>query len=284
MFIDTRQTVWIAGALGRMGKALSLRLKSGPYDVYTTDSEVDVTDLDTVNEYANSVRPHFIINTVGYKQKDPDEPIDELEAYRVNTLGARNLAIAAEGVGAAMVHLSTDDVFIGNKGTSFNEFDTPHPSNIFGKSKYAGELFVRNLTTRHLIIRSQWVYTALPNDYLHRVAEAIRAGKQVEIPINQIGSPTSARSLTDFIISAMNSGEFGTFHATCQGMVSRYEFFKYALEHIGLSARNLIGSHDQHESYTLKLDNLMMRLVNIYEMPTWQSELDDYLSIHRNDL
>ncbi len=280
MNIEPRQNVWIVGALGRIGRALEYRLKQGPYNIYATDKEVDVTNLDEVNSFADANRPSIIINCAGYGHEINHEEVDQVEAYKINAIGARNLAIATEALGATLVHISTDDIFLGNEGTIFNEFDSPKPVDLFSKSKYAGERLVRSMTTHHLIIRSQWVYTAMPNDYLVRAAKAINEGKRIEIPVNQIAAPTSARVLADFIRVAIEAGEFGTFHVSCKGRCSRFEFFKRALEIMGLPTTNLAGSHTPEQAYNLQLDNLMMKLTDLYEMPDWESELETYLKLH----
>ena len=236
MRLGPQETVWITGAAGRMGQAIEHALDHSLYKVVTTDAEIDVTDLHEIMNYAESYRPDFVINCAALASRtEADEDPDK--AYKVNALGARNLAIASNGVGATLVHLSTDDLFPENADHAFNEFDVTNPPHVYGKSKQAGERFVRELCQRHIIVRSSWVYTAQPNDLLGRALKASAQGKTVPVPANQFACPTSADTFARFVLAVMESDEFGTFHAACTGVTSRFEFFERAHSRLPASPR-----------------------------------------------
>lgn len=118
--------IWITGAKGHVGTALSALLDCREYEIFPTDvDEVDVTDLEAVNNYARVNRPDIIINCVGYsdvagRETNPDK------AFAVNAVGTRNLAVMAQSIGAKLIHISTDDIFSGTEDHSYNEFDTPN--------------------------------------------------------------------------------------------------------------------------------------------------------------
>lgn len=112
MFIEPKTVVWIAGASGRLGRAIEHKLDHSRYTIIPTDIEVDITDLTTVVQHADTYRPEIIINCAAMARKEDAEANPDL-AYKVNALGARNLAIAATGSDATLVHLSTDDLFPG---------------------------------------------------------------------------------------------------------------------------------------------------------------------------
>lgn len=277
MFMQPSTVVWIAGANGRLGGAIESALDKKKYLVIPTDKEVDITNLDVVNDYVSGCRPDYIINCAAMaKKEDADKNPDE--AYRVNALGARNLAIAAAGSGATLVHLSTDDVFPGVLPHKVNEFDKTIPPHVYGKSKEAGEQLVRDLCPHHIIVRSSWVYTFNDDDLIDQYTKSILAGENVYIATNQYACPTSAKTLADFIIAAIESGEFGIFHAVCTGICSRYEFAKTALELMGVPTNALLGKQDPGEGYRIELDNLMMRLTGVFEMPAWQDDLKQRLA------
>ena len=144
MKMGPQDTVWITGAAGRMGQAIEHFLDHSRYKVMTSDIEIDVSNLHEVLNFAESYRPDFVINCAALASRtEADENPDK--AYKVNALGARNLAIASNNVGATMVHLSTDDLFPENADRAFNEFDTTNPPHVYGKSKQAGERFVIGL-------------------------------------------------------------------------------------------------------------------------------------------
>lgn len=112
MFIEPKTVVWIAGASGRLGRAIEHKLDHSRYTIIPTDIEVDITDLTTVVQHADTYRPEIIINCAAMARKEDAEANPDL-AYKVNALGARNLAIAATSSAATLVHLSTDDLFPG---------------------------------------------------------------------------------------------------------------------------------------------------------------------------
>lgn len=279
MRLGPQETVWIAGAAGRMGQAIEHALDHSRYKVVTTDAEIDVTDLHEIMNYAESYRPDFVINCAALASRtEADEDPDK--AYKVNALGARNLAIASNGVGATLVHLSTDDLFPENADHAFNEFDATNPPHVYGKSKQAGERFVRELCQRHIIVRSSWVYTAQPDDLLGRALKASAQGKTVPVPANQFACPTSADTFARFVLAVMESDEFGTFHAACTGVTSRFEFFERAFALAGQPTGNLRGTANPRQGYRIELDDMMARLTGVFAMPTWEDDLAAFAAEH----
>ena len=279
MRLGPQETVWIAGAAGRMGQAIEHALDHSRYKVVTTDAEIDVTDLHEIMNYAESYRPDFVINCAALASRtEADEDPDK--AYKVNALGARNLAIASNGVGATLVHLSTDDLFPENADHAFNEFDATNPPHVYGKSKQAGERFVRELCQRHIIVRSSWVYTAQPDDLLGRALKASTQGKTMPVPANQFACPTSADTFARFVLAVMESDEFGTFHAACTGVTSRFEFFERAFALAGQPTGNLRGTANPRQGYRIELDDMMARLTGVFAMPTWEDDLAAFTAEH----
>ncbi len=279
MRMGPQDTVWITGAAGRMGQAIERRLDHSRYKVMTTDIEVDVTDLAGVMSYAESYRPDIVINCAALASRSQAEEMPDL-AYKVNALGARNVAIASANVGATLVHLSTDDLFPEHSDQVFNEFDATNPPHVYGKSKQAGERFVRELSTRHIVVRSSWVYTAQPTDLLVSALRASRAGETVLVPANQFACPTSVDTFAAFVVAAMQSDEFGTFHAASTGLTSRFEFFERAFQLAGEPTGNLRGTAKPTCGYRVELDDLMARLTGVFDFPTWEDDLAAFVKEH----
>ena len=125
--------IWITGASGRIGKILLQQLDRTENKILATDTDVDVADLESVKSYCDMNRPDVVINCAGLTDTDYCEQHPE-EAFRINAIGARNLAYAAQRVRAKIIQLSTDDVFAGNHGEPLIEFDVPAPTNIYGRS------------------------------------------------------------------------------------------------------------------------------------------------------
>ena len=168
--------VWIAGASGQIGRALNDVLDPMQIEALNTDlDELDITDTDEVINFGTVNRPDVIINCTGITDTDECEANPE-HAYRVNALGARNLSIVARKCGSKIVQLSTDDVFDGQSKKPYTEFDDTNPLTVYGRSKRAGENYVKEFTHKHFVIRSNWVYGHGGHNFVNRVLAAAEAG------------------------------------------------------------------------------------------------------------
>ena len=153
--------VWIVGSSGQIGTAINEVLDPMEIEVFDTDkNELDITQTDEVLHFGDINRPNVIINCAAITDTALCEKNPEL-AYRVNALGARNLSIVASKVGAKIVQLSTDDVFDGIANHPYSEFDDTNPQTVYGRSKRAGENYVKEFTHKHFIIRSSWVLSLI---------------------------------------------------------------------------------------------------------------------------
>ena len=278
----SREKIWIAGANGRLGRALFETLdRRNEYTVLVTDTDVDITQIQDVMDYVTINRPDYIINCAGVT--DPvyceENPVD---AYRVNALGARNIAAASRRVGATTIQISTDDVFDGESRSKLTEFDLPNPKGVYGKSKLAGENFVKEMNPKHMIIRTSWLYGFVENDFVSTVIKKAEAGEVISVPMNQISSPTSAKELSRFIRKLLKTNESGIFHASCEGECSRHEFAKTVIKYAGLKAdvQGVVAENGADPTlrpcYT-RLDNLMMKMTGVYEMADWKAALKEYM-------
>ena len=217
--------VWIVGSEGQIGEAINEVLDPLEIEVLNTDKNaLDITETDEVLHFGEINRPDVIINCAAITDVELCEKQPE-EAFRVNALGARNLSLVARKTGAKMVQLSTDDVFDGLAQKPYTEFDNTNPKTVYGKSKCAGENYVKEFTHKHFIIRSNWVF-GKGNNFVNRVLEAADQGRALAVAEDQYGSPTSAKDLARIILHLIRTNEYGTYHATCQGVCNRYEFAK----------------------------------------------------------
>lgn len=276
----TKKTIWITGASGKLGAALIKVLqKDMDNKIIGTDMDIDITDSQAVNHAVSMYRPTIIINCASISNADDCET-NMVEAYKVNALGARNLATAARHVNAKIVQISTDDIFAGNAAGLITEFDIPNPNSIYGKSKLAGENYVKELNPKHLIIRSSWVYGLGKGDYFSYVEKNGKEGTAFEAPMDHISSPTSAKELAKFIVSLLDESEYGIYHASSEGACSRYEFAKAILEGLGYDSSLVKVSLSENSTGQVStlLENLMMKMTGIYEMPNWQDSLNEYIT------
>ena len=191
--------IWICGAGGRVGRKMTDILASRPVELLLTDADsVDITDSEAVMEYAHINRPHYIVNCAGLTDVAMCEENKE-EAFKVNALGARNLSVAARMGKARMIQLSTDDVFDGSGQTPYTEFDTPNPQTVYGKSKLAGENFVKEFCNRHIIVRSSWIFGE-GSSYFSKILKLAGEGKTIYAASDQTAAPTGASELAEKII------------------------------------------------------------------------------------
>lgn len=280
--------VWIAGASGQIGRALNDVLDPMQIEALNTDlDELDITDTDEVINFGTVNRPDVIINCTGITDTDECEANPE-HAYRVNALGARNLSIVARKCGSKIVQLSTDDVFDGQSKKPYTEFDDTNPLTVYGRSKRAGENYVKEFTHKHFVIRSNWVYGHGGHNFVNRVLAAAEAGNGLSVASDQFGSPTSAKDLARIILYLIKTNEYGTYHATCQGVCNRYEFAQEVLKLAGkrITLRPVVTSESDLSSarpaYAV-LDNFILRIINVYEMPDWRASLKEYMDERTED-
>ena len=273
-----KMTVWITGADGSIGSSLKDALKNNKdYKVIATDREVDVSDIDAVQRYFMIYQPNIIINCASVSDAEYCEQ-NKVEAFKVNALGARNMAVVSMQHDIKLIHLSTDDVFSGINNRAKHEFDVPTPSTVYGQSKYAGEQFVRELNPKHLIIRSSWVYGHNSNDYVSYVLNHAREGQAFEAAIDRISTPTYIKRITDFVVKMIHEKEYGTYHCASEGICTRRQFAVTVLKAAGYDSSLAIPvSNVNSHVVTTLLENLMMKMTEIYQMPDWQEDLENYV-------
>lgn len=278
-----RESIWLAGAKGQLGQAILRQIKKQDAltVVLTTDKDLDITDMSEVSRFVITNHPSVIINCAGMTDVEACEN-DKVLAYKVNALGARNMSAAARMVDANIIHISTDDVFAGDCAEPLTEFDMTMPMTVYGKSKLAGEMMVRELNPKHLVIRSSWTYDEGNNFLTHLLMQA-DAGKVTEVPYDQVGTPTSMDALAKGILNLINGKEYGVYHVSCEGACTRYAFAKKIFELTGrdtsllrpVLAKNMVGKNQR--PLNTVLENLMMKMTGIYTMPTWEEDLEEYL-------
>ena len=169
--------IWVTGASGRVGRMIRNMLDMREVELFETDKEdLDITSAEDVTLFGLRNRPNTIINCAGLTDLKMCEQHVE-EAYKVNALGARNLSAVARKLDARIIQLSTDDVFSSSEDRKFHEFDTPKPVTVYGKSKLAGENFVKELAPKHLIIRSSWVYGKGGANFVNMIIDKAEKGE-----------------------------------------------------------------------------------------------------------
>lgn len=281
-----RKTIWITGSIGQLGTVLSHKLASNTdYKIIGTDKDVDISDLTAVRQSMDLYYPSIVINCASISNAAYCEE-HRAEAYKVNTLGARNLAMVTASHNTKIIHISTDDVFSGEHNIPKNEFDIPTPKTVYGKSKYAAENFVRELNPRHLIIRSSWVYGTGKNSYYDYVLGCAEKGEKFKAPMDLISSPTNVNEIAKFMDIIIKQNEYGIFHVSSKGACTRQAFAKEILRLNGYDtslAEGTLADKDGHITSTV-LENLMLDITGIYSMPEWEQSLKEYYESTRKEM
>ena len=276
------QKIWVCGSRGQIGQAVNDVVDKLEFEMLDTDlDDLDVTDTDEVLRFGEMNRPDIIINCSGMTDIEACEENPSM-AYKVNALGARNLAIVASKMQAKMVQLSTDDVFDGKSTAPYTEFDVTNPVTIYGKSKLAGENYVKEFTSKHFIVRSTWVYGKGSN-FITNFLQRAEAGGEIAVASDQFGSPTSANELARFLLHLVHTSEYGTYHATNRGICSRYAFADEILKMTGKQVTlqpvpTLMDELSKVRPAYAVLDNFIMSMVPVYDFPQWQDSLREYLT------
>ncbi|NJE09267.1 dTDP-4-dehydrorhamnose reductase [Thermococcus sp. M39] len=227
--------VAVIGANGQLGTDLVEVF--GEEAIPLTHKDLDVTDFESLR-ILKELKPDVIINTATYVRVDDAELYPE-KAFQVNAIGALNVAKIANEIDAVNVYISTDYVFDGTKGEPYTEEDAPNPLNVYGLSKYAGEIFTRNYSRKYYIIRVASLYgkagaSGKGGNFVEWVIEKAKRGEELKIVDDQFMSPTYtkdvARTLKKFLEL---KPEFGVYHMANEGYCSWYEFTRVIFEILG---------------------------------------------------
>lgn len=219
----------ITGANGQVGHCLVERL-NGKVELLAVDREqLDITDKNAVFRVVNEFQPDVIINAAAHTAVDRAETEIEL-SEQINVLGPQYLAEAAQQIGAAILHISTDYVFNGEGSEPYQENDQTDPQGVYGKTKLAGEIAVQKANPRSIILRTAWVFGEHGNNFVKTMLRLGKDREQLGVVGDQFGGPTYAGDIADALILIANTilagkeDAFGVYHFSGTPYVSWYEF------------------------------------------------------------
>lgn len=272
----------VTGADGQLGRAINLQYAGNEaYELINTDvGELDITKIDRVMEFARQVRPYAIINCAAYTAVDACEKEEDL-AFRINAIGARNLSIAAVETGAKLMHVSTDYVFDGKGTRPYRETDPTGPQGAYGRTKLAGEAFVKEFSSRHFIIRTAWLYGDGKN-FVKTMLRLSETNDKVRVVMDQVGSPTSAGELAKAIACLLPTENYGLFHGTCEGDCSWAQFTEEIFRLAGKSTvveaitSEEYGAAATRPAYSI-LENYMLKMTTDFQFADWHDAIAEYI-------
>lgn len=217
--------LWLIGCKGMLGTEIARQLTENKIDFVGTDIDVDITNPQALADFARGKNISYIINCSAYTAVDKAES-DEDFAKKLNEDGPRNIAKLAEQIHAKMIHISTDYVFDGTGTSPYTEDMPIAPIGVYGKTKAAGEVAVRQSLKEHYIIRTAWLYGWAGKNFVYTMIKAMNTHDSVKVVNDQKGSPTFAGDLADVIINIIKKDNvpYGTYHCTDLGEITWWDF------------------------------------------------------------
>lgn len=278
--------ILITGGNGQLGLELQKQLKQSNKNdqiISTNHSTLDITDMTQVRSVLTDHQVDVVINCAAYTAVDRCET-DIEDAYKVNAIGPKNLAIVCEEIGAKLIHISTDYVFDGGNKEPRREDDLTCPKTIYGKSKLLGEDYIKIFCTKHFIIRTAWLYGE-GNNFVQTMLNLAQTMEEINVVGDQYGSPTSTKDLAYGILTLMSTEHYGTLHGVCLGQCSWYDF---AVKIFELKDINIVVNKIKSEEFVRPakrpkysvLDNFMLKLYGLNSFRYWEESLEDYLNHH----
>lgn len=224
----------ITGAKGQLATEFIQTCEAKAIDFKAfSKEELDITNLSLLLKVVKDIKPTHIINCAAYNLVDKAES-EPTEAYKVNSIGVYNLAVACVETGASLVHYSTDYVFDGSKEAPYTEEDQPNPLNEYGKSKLLGERLIQQTTDRYLIFRTSWVYGKGKQNFLYKLAQWAQFQEYLKIACDEFSVPTSTKMIVDITLKALEKDLTGLYHLVNSGYASRYELAKEYFKLMGI--------------------------------------------------
>lgn len=276
--------VLLTGGKGMLGRTLCAELHE--FEMIPTDlPEGDITDAAGFDALCKRLRPDVVIHCAAMTAVDKCESNQDL-AWKLNAVGSANVAAACHRNGIRLVALSTDYVFDGDADAPYTEFDTPTGGiNVYGLSKWAGEQAVRAHCPNHVIARISWLYGFGGPSFVHtmlRLADGTR--DSLKVVDDQRGNPTStlavARGLREILV---RPELVGTFHLTCEGEASWYDFACKIFELAGNPQKVIPCTSDEYKTparrpANSRLEKKMLRLCGLPAMPDWKDALAEFMT------
>jgi len=283
--------ILLTGSDGQLGRAMNIELAGTEYEIYNTDifdrddiHALDITDLSKVMELMKELKPYAVVNCAAYTAVDAQEK-DVDRSYMINAIGPRNLAIAARETGAKLLHISTDYVFKGDRSKPYNEFDKTGPVSTYGRTKLQGEKFVKAFADRYFIVRTAWLYGDGKN-FVRTMLRLSETHDEVSVVCDQMGNPTSSKSLAKALHYLLPTENYGLFHGTCEGECSWADFAEKVFELAGKTTRVKHITTEEYKKMNPEstdrpafsmLDNYMLRLTGDFRFDHWEDAIGEYL-------
>lgn len=278
--------VLVTGVKGQLGYDVVNELKKRGMEAVGVDiEEMDITDKESVHKVICEAAPEAVIHCAAYTAVDAAED-NEAVCRRVNADGTRNIADVCKELDIKMVYISTDYVFDGQGTRPWEPDDERHPLNVYGQTKYEGELAVQNTLDKYFIVRIAWVFGVNGKNFIKTMLRLAETNKRLTVVNDQYGSPTYTYDLAKLLVDMVLTDKYGIYHATNEGICTWYEFACEIFKQAGIDMEVVPVSAAEYQAKAKRPENSRMDKNKLTEngflrLPAWQDALKRYLEIIR---
>ena len=288
--------VLVFGSNGQLGTAMKDMEVLGkmPYGrdvqyIFFDRYDCDITKKGDIISVIAANKADVVLNLAAYTDVDNADS-DAMNAHAINTLGPMYLAEVSKTFGMRMVHISSDYVFSGDKGTPYSTTEERYPINTYGLTKYAGEVLVEAANSRHSIIRTSWLYSQNGHNFVSTMLNLSKIHDSLTVVNDQYGNPTSCDTLINFIDSVIDEDRTGIMHCTDQGTTTWCDFAKEIFQYskaIGLIDKEISVLGVSTDEYISKRNVVIAKRpmysvltpleCDIQKLPNWKTSLHKVL-------
>lgn len=274
--------ILVTGVKGQLGYDVVNELKKRGHTAIGVDvEEMDITDAAAVEREMKADDLDAVIHCAAYTAVDAAEDNREL-CIRVNAEGTRNIARAARELNLKMVYISTDYVFDGEGERPWEPDDARNPLNVYGESKYQGELAVEEYLERYFIVRIAWVFGVNGKNFIKTMLNLAKNHDELNVVDDQTGSPTYTYDLAVLLADMVETEKYGRYHATNEGLCTWYEFAKEIFSQAGVDVKvNPVTSEEfpakAKRPHNSRMDKSKLTDNGFVLLPPWQDALKRYL-------
>ena len=280
--------ILVTGVKGQLGHDVVDELtKRGHTPIGVDVEEMDITDAAAVEQEMKKEPLDAVIHCAAYTAVDPAEDNREV-CMRVNAEGTRNIARVCRELDIKMVYISTDYVFDGEGERPWEPDDARNPLNVYGESKYQGELAVEEYLDKYFIVRIAWVFGVNGKNFIKTMLRLAKDHKEINVVNDQTGSPTYTYDLAVLLADMVETEKYGRYHATNEGLCTWYEFAKEIFAQAGVDVKvNPVSSEEfpakARRPHNSRMDNSRLTQNGFKLLPSWQDALKRYLEVLKNE-
>ena len=275
--------ILVTGANGQLGNEMQVLARENLQHTYffTDVQELDICDEQAVYAYVSEHKIDIIVNCAAYTAVDKAEDNVEL-CDKLNNIAPGYLARAAQANGAAMIQVSTDYVFDGEGTRPWEPEDERHPLNVYGQTKYEGELAVQNTLEKYFIVRISWVFGVNGKNFIKTMLNLGKTHDHLTVVNDQFGSPTYTYDLARLLVDMVLTDKYGIYHATNEGICNWYEFACEIFRQAGMKVEVAPVPASEYPTKAKRPENSRMSKAKLTEngfvrLPSWQDALERYL-------